>query len=70
MGEFVNIGGKFREIVVMLVPPHEGNPMGRVRIYREDLPEGAVVEGEESVQQVDEPIQPRAPVVRARIKKA
>lgn len=36
-----------REIVIMLVEPHEGNEAGEVRIYRDELPEGAVIKGEE-----------------------
>ena len=35
-----------REIVIMLVEPHHGNEAGEVRIYRDELPEGAVVKGE------------------------
>lgn len=35
-----------REIVTMLVEPHPGNETGKVLIYRDELPEGARVEGE------------------------
>ena len=35
-----------REIVIMLVEPHDGNEAGEVRISRDELPEGAVVKGE------------------------
>lgn len=37
-----------REIVIMLVEPHPGNDAGEVRIYRDELPDGAVVKGEET----------------------
>lgn len=55
MGEMFNDHGRMREIVLMKVPPHPGNEVGTVRIYRDELPEGAVVVGEE-VQQVVEPV--------------
>lgn len=43
MGEKFCDNGVWREIVTMKVEPHPGNESGTVRIYRDQVPEGAVI---------------------------
>lgn len=43
-----------REIVTMLVEPHEGNEAGEVRVYRDELSAGAAVKEDAPQANVDD----------------
>ena len=43
-----------RELVIMIVTPCEGNEAGEVLIYRDELPEGAVVKEAGAVAAVED----------------
>lgn len=47
MGQFIQDGDTMRELVEVQGEPCDGNESGIVRMYRDQVPEGAVIVGDE-----------------------